>query len=133
MWRQLGPLVPQSGNWVPPERDECSLDLMPGRVMFVQLKSGHDIDRGPAWISVVHFNRSWRTALWHGKTLRRASGMFDANFYDVETQEQYWMSGPHRDQRDVRYSAVRPTVDEDAREAYEAFLDGHALPGRERG
>ena len=28
---------------------------MPGRVMFVQLKTGHDIDQGPAWISVVRF------------------------------------------------------------------------------
>lgn len=106
---------------------------MPDRVMFVQLKTGHDTDKGPAWISVVRFNRTWKSATWHGKTLRRWTGMFDANFYDVETNEEYWISGPHRDRRDTRYSSIRPTVDDDAREAYEAFLHGAALPGREQG
>jgi len=36
------------------------------------LKTGYDTDKGPAWISVVSFNRSWKTAQWHGHTLRRA-------------------------------------------------------------
>ena len=106
---------------------------MPERIMFVQLKTGHDIDRGPAWISLVRFNRTWKTATWHGKTLRRWPGMFDANFYDVETDEEYWISGPHRNKQDTRYSSVRPIIDDDAREAYEAFLCGDPLPGRERG
>lgn len=103
------------------------------RVMFVQLKTGYDVDKGPAWISLLSFNRAWKTAQWHGKTLHRWPGMFDANFYDLETEEEYWVSGPHRDGRDTRYSAIRPTIDEDAREAYEAFLRGAPLPGRERG
>lgn len=101
--------------------------------MFVQLKTGYDIDKGPAWISVVRFNRTWRTATWHGKTLRRWPGMFDANFYDVETEEEYWLSGPHRDGADTRCSSIRPTVDQEARDAYDAFLAGATLPGREHG
>jgi hypothetical protein len=68
--------------------------------MFVQLKTGHNTDQGPCWISVVRFNRSWKTAYWHGKTLRRWPGMFDANFYGVETKERYWglrpAQGPRR-------------------------------------
>ena len=31
------------------------------------------------------------------------------------------------------YSRIKPTVDEDAREAYTAFLSGAPLPGREQG
>lgn len=62
---------------------------MPERVMFVQLQTGYDIDQGPAWISVVRFNRTWKTATWHGKTLRRWQRLFDANYYDVETREEY--------------------------------------------
>jgi hypothetical protein len=85
---------------------------MASRVLFVQLKTGFDTDKGPAWISIVRFNRTWKTAQWHGRTLHRARGLFDANFYDVESDEEYWISGPHRDRRDVRYSAVIPTVDE---------------------
>ena len=99
--------------------------------MFVQLKTGHDTDKGPAWISTVQFNRSWQTAYWHGRTLRRRQGMFEANFYDAETHEEYWISGPHRDRKDTRYSNVTPTIDQDAAEEYEAFLAGGRLPGRE--
>lgn len=55
---------------------------MADRVMFVQLKTGHGVDLGPAWISLVRFNKSWKTVYWHGKTLHRWTGMFDANFYD---------------------------------------------------
>ncbi|MEU8078299.1 hypothetical protein AB0B31_22960 [Catellatospora citrea] len=106
---------------------------MAERVMFIQLKTGHNTDRGPCWISVVRFSKSWRTAHWHDKTLRRWPGLADANFYDVETFEEYWLSGPHRDRADTRYSNVRPTIDDDARDAYEAFLRGAPLPGREHG
>ena len=103
------------------------------RVMFVQLKTGYGSDQGPCWVSVVRFNRSWKTAYWHGKTLRRSSALLDGNFFDVDTDEEYWVSGPHRDRRDTRYSNVTPDIDEDARAAYEAFLNGAALPGRENG
>jgi len=105
---------------------------MANRVMFVQLKTGYDTDQGPAWISVVSFNRTWKTARWHGKILRRFQ-LNDANFYDVDTDDEYWLSGPHRDQRDTRYSNIQPTVDSDAAAAYEAFLAGTPLPGRENG
>ena len=82
---------------------------MPDRVMFVQLKTGHNTDKGPAWISVVSFNRSWQTARWHGKTLHRWTGMFDANFYDIETEEEDWISGPRRDLGDMWGSTIKPT------------------------
>jgi hypothetical protein len=106
---------------------------MASRVMFVQLKTGYNTDLGPSWISSVRFNRTWKTAYWHGKTLHRWPRMFDANFYDVETHEKYWLSGPRRDQRDTRYSNLEPTIDDDACVAYDAFLGGAPLPGRERG
>ncbi len=101
--------------------------------MYLQLKTGHDTDRGPAWIARVRFSKTWNTAYVHGRTLRRAAGMFDANFYDVDTLEEFWLSGPKRDQTDGRYSSARPTVDEDVKQDYEAFLSGRALPGRENG
>lgn len=101
--------------------------------MFVQLKSGHDTDMGPAWISRVRFSKTWQTAYWHGRTLRRSNAMLDANFADAATDEEYWISGPHRDLADTRYSNIRPQVDDDVRGVYEAFLQGGVLPGREHG
>lgn len=81
---------------------------MAKRLMFLQLKTGHDTDRGPAWIGWVEFNRSWKTARYRGRELRR-------------------------DRSDMRYGPGAPSVDEDARETYEAFLNGAPLPGRETG
>ena len=99
--------------------------------MFVQLKTGHDIDRGPCWISRVRFSKTYGTAYWHGRTLRRCADLFDANFLDVETEEEYWLSGPHRYRRATRYGSVVPVVDAGARSDYERFLAGEPLPGRE--
>jgi len=106
---------------------------MPRRIMFIQLKTGYNLDRGPSWIGWVDFNRSFKTARYRGRELRRAPGMFDANFFDVETEEEFWLSGPKRDRTDTRYGPPLTEVDEDARVAYEAFLNGAPLPGRENG
>lgn len=105
---------------------------MARRIMFIQQKTGFDIDAGPCWIGWVEFNRSWKTARFHGRELRRFQGP-DANFFDVDTDEWFWLSGPKRDQTDARYKNTTPIVEEDASAAYRAFLAGAPLPGRERG
>jgi hypothetical protein len=105
---------------------------MNNRVMYVQLKTGYNADAGPSWIGWVRFTKTWRTAYFHGRTLRRVAGS-DANFYDTEAAEEYWISGPKRDRTDGRYSRQQPVVEEDARAAYDAFLAGAPLPGRETG
>ena len=106
---------------------------MGDRIMYVQLKSGYDTDRGPAWITRVRFTRTWRTAYVHGRTLARVTGTdranFDSNFYDTATDEGFWISGPKRDRSDARYSAQRPVVEPDVRDGYDAFLAGTPLPG----
>jgi hypothetical protein len=106
---------------------------MARRIMYVQLKTGYDIDRGPSWVGWVRFSKTWKTAYFHGRTLRRWPGMSDANFYDVETEEEFWVSGPKRDRTDGRYGPDPPDIDDDARRPYEHFLRGGPLPGRERG
>ncbi|MFJ2738408.1 hypothetical protein ACIO3O_01945 [Streptomyces sp. NPDC087440] len=106
---------------------------MPRRIMFVQLKTGYDTDRGPSWIGWVDFSKTWSTARFHERTLRRAEGMFDANFHDTETGEEFWVSGPKRDRTDARYGPRAAEIEPDAADAYRAFLDGAPLPGRENG
>lgn len=105
---------------------------MARRLMFVQLKTGYDTDRGPAWIGWVDFNRSWKTAKFHGRELGRVQSV-DGNFRDLDSGEDFWISGPKRDQTDARYSSAPPTVDDDAAAVYASFLAGGSLPGRERG
>lgn len=106
--------------------------LVAKRIMFVQLKTCFGIDRGTSWIGWVDFNRSWKTARFQGRKLRRGQG-FDSNFVDVQTGEEFWVSGPKRDRSDARYGPRTTVVEDDAREAYEDFLRGAPLPGRERG
>lgn len=81
----------------------------------------------------MSFTKTWRTAYFHGRTLRRVTCTAYANFYDIESDERSWISGPKRDQADARYRRQEPTVDEDARAHYQAFLAGAALPGRAYG
>ncbi len=110
---------------------------MPDRIMYVQLKTGFGTDLGPAWISRVRFTRTWRTADFHGRTLRRVTGTahanFDSNFYDADSGDEYWISGPKRDRTDGRYTRRQPVIEDDVRDQYEAFLAGRPLPGRGNG
>jgi hypothetical protein len=50
------------------------------------------------------------------KKLRRWPALVDANFYDVSTRKEFWLSGPKRDRADSRYGTALPQVDNDARE-----------------
>ncbi|WP_307028950.1 hypothetical protein [Arthrobacter globiformis] len=106
---------------------------MPERIMYVQLKTGYNTDRGPAWITRLRFSKSWKIAHFRGRTLERVTGLARANFYDVGNGDEFWVSGPKRDRTDARYSHQRPDVDEDVEAEYEAFLNGAPLPGRENG
>jgi hypothetical protein len=62
-----------------------------------------------------------------------ANANFDSNFYDVDSGDEYWISGPRRDRTDGRYTKQQPVIEDDVRSQYEAFLAGGRLPGREDG
>ena len=64
--------------------------------------------------------------------LRRQQTVY-GNFVDVESGEEWWISGPKRNRTDARYSGQQPVVDDEVRAEYEAFLAGAPLPGREHG
>jgi hypothetical protein len=105
---------------------------MPDRVVFVQLKTGYPTDQGPCWICRARFTKTWQSVQFHGRTLRRQQTVY-GNFVDVESGEEWWVSGPKRDRTDARYSGQQPVVDDEVRAEYEAFLAGAPLPGREHG
>jgi len=60
---------------------------------YIELKSGH-ADNGPAWVARVKVSRSGRTVYFNGKALKRAiGGGISGNHYDIQTGEEYWVSG----------------------------------------
>ena len=61
--------------------------------MYIELKTGYG-DNGPAWISNVTFSKSGKTIYFNGKALKRMlGGGIAGNFCDLETGDEYWVSG----------------------------------------
>ncbi|HVV37559.1 MAG TPA: hypothetical protein VHC63_13195 [Acidimicrobiales bacterium] len=92
---------------------------MKDRIMYVELKSGYN-DDGPAWIGRVSFSKTGRTVYYRGRTLQRKPyGGGPGNHFDVETGEEFWISGVKKSGQD-RHWAGKGTVevDEDARDEY---------------
>jgi hypothetical protein len=59
---------------------------------YLELKTGYH-DNGPAWIGYVTMSHSGRTLYFNGKAFRRSKRAISGNHYDVETGENYWISG----------------------------------------
>jgi hypothetical protein len=79
---------------------------MPGaRVLkYIELKSGH-ADKSPAWIARVRLSKSARTVYFNGKALKRATrGGISGNHFDIETGEEYWVSGVKKNSLDRHWA-----------------------------
>src|SRR5512143_3562617 len=75
---------------------------------------------GPARIGCVTHSKTGATIYYRGKEFRSLKGAgFKANYYDVESGEEYWISGPRKDGRDALYPTNVPTeIDDDVRDEY---------------
>ena len=65
-------------------------------------------------------SKTGSTLYYRGKAFQTRKGRgFKANYYDVETNESYWISGPRKDVDDALYDTNVPTeIDEDVRQEY---------------
>jgi hypothetical protein len=85
------------------------------RVMWIEQKRGL---AGPARIGRVAYSKSRASLSYAGRTFRSLNGEgFKANYADVETGAEYWISGCHKDGMDALYS-TDVEVDEDVLEDY---------------
>jgi hypothetical protein len=92
---------------------------MRSRIMYIESKA--EGLNGPARIGRVTFNRTGRTLSYKGKSFQSLKGYgFKANYFETETGEQYWISGPRHDGLDRLYgkSALGVQIDADVREEY---------------
>ena len=105
---------------------------MKTRTMYIESKSGGLT--GPARIGRVTFSKSGATIYCRGQAFQslRGSG-FKSNYFDVETGDHYWISGPRKDGQDSLYAThVMPVVDEDVVEEYWTKIRGLPVPARHR-
>ena len=88
------------------------------RIMYIEYK-GSGL-HGSARIGRVTFSRTGTTIYYRGKASGKLGGTgFKANYVDLETHEQYWISGPRKDGVDRLYKSDWPVeIDEDVREEY---------------
>jgi hypothetical protein len=89
------------------------------RIMYIEDKSGGL--NGPARIGRVTFSKSSRSLHYDGRTFQSLGGTgFKANYFEVETGDHFWISGPRKDGRDRLYegSAKLVEIDPDVRDGY---------------
>ena len=84
--------------------------------MYIEYK-GEEVS-GPARIGRVTYSKTGKTIYYRGRTFATLNGAgFKENFFDVETQEPYWISGCKKDGSDALYSTT-VEIDQDVREEY---------------
>ncbi len=88
------------------------------RIMNIECKAGGLT--GPARIGRVTFSKTGATIYYRGREFRSLKGSgFKANYYDVASGEEYWISGPRRDGRDALYAAnIETEIDQDVQDEY---------------
>lgn len=92
------------------------------RIMYIECKAGSLT--GPARIGRVTFSKTGATIYYGRREFRSLKGNgFKANYYDVETGDEYWISGPRKDGQDALYATnVKTEIDEDVQLEYWAQI-----------
>lgn len=71
---------------------------------YIELKSGYG-DSGPAWIARVQLSRSKTTVYFNGRALKKAvGGGISGNYFDVESGEEFWISGIKKNGEDRHWA-----------------------------
>ena len=84
------------------------------RIMYIECKVAGVV--GDARIGRVTFSKTGQTIYYNGKTFSKYSG-FKSNYRDVETFEEYWISGCKKNGTDALYSN-KVVIDKDVWDEY---------------
>ena len=97
---------------------------MRSRIMYIERKAGSLT--GPARIGRVTFSKTGKTLYYRGLTFQSLKGAgFKANYVELASGEDYWISGPKRDGSDRLYGErVAVEIDEDVRAEYWTDIRG---------
>lgn len=77
---------------------------MKNRLIYVELKSG-GADYGLAWIGIAGASKTGATVYLNGKAFKSLKGSgIGANYFDIETGEEYWVSGIKKNNQDRHWA-----------------------------
>lgn len=97
-------------------------------IMYIEYKG--DGLEGPAVIGRVYRSKSSKTLYYRGLKFRSLKGAGSkANYYETESGDHYWISGPRKDQNDRLYGGNRDVkIDDDVFEEYSQLISGSQPP-----
>ena len=92
-------------------------------ILYIELKTGFS-HNGPAWIGAVEFSKSKQTIYFDGKALKKfKTPAINANYYDIENGNEYWISGVKKDGLDRhKFGGGKIMLDKNAVEKYNGTL-----------
>ncbi len=87
--------------------------------MYVELKNGR-ADRGPARIGLGEYSKAGKTIYFNDQAFQSCKGSgIGANFHDLESGDEYWISGIKREGGDCHWAGGGMiSVDRDALPEY---------------
>lgn len=86
------------------------------RIMYIECRS--DNYTGPASIGLVKYSKTGKSVHYKGKTFETLDGSsHNANYFDIDTGDPYWISGCCKDGRDAKFT-MKVNIDADIREGY---------------
>jgi hypothetical protein len=92
-------------------------------LMYIEVKLGLT---GPARIGRVQLSKTGKTIYYAGRKLQSLKGSgYKANYFDVSSGIQYWVSRCRKDGQDTLYPGI-VEIDEEVREEY--WLNIRQLP-----
>jgi hypothetical protein len=99
-------------------------NLSRSRIMYIENKSGGL--EGDARIGRVYFSKTGKTLYYNGSKFQSLKGNgFKANYYDVDTYDEYGISGPKKKQSDRLYGGnLGVEIDEEIKEEYHQIIKG---------
>lgn len=98
-------------------------------LVYVELKTGQS-DKGPAWIGFAKRSKSGKTVYFNDRAFQSCKGRgIGANYFDLESGEQYWISGVKRDLSDRHWAGSGAImIDRNALAEYLNAVDLDSLP-----
>lgn len=94
-------------------------------LVYVELKSGQS-DKGPAWIGFAERSKSGKTVYFNDQAFQSCKGRgIGANYFDLESRNEYWISGVKRDLADRHWAGSGAIMIE--RSALADYLDAVGL------
>jgi len=94
------------------------------RIMYIEDKS-QGLE-GEARIGRVYFTKTKKTLYYKGQRFQSLKGRgFKANYIDIDSGDEFWISGPKKDRNDRLYGGQRGVeIDKDVKDEYFKIIKG---------